>query len=76
MGIGLIIRKKTFEKGLMYGLGHGGGGESMILVGGSLLANFIIYKFLPFFPGASILKSQFELMKILLLKFLPKEFQI
>ena len=63
LGIGLIIRKKTFEKGLMYGLGHGGGGESMILVGGSLLANFIIYKFFPSIPGASILKSQFELMK-------------
>jgi uncharacterized membrane protein YhfC len=60
LGIGLIIRNKTYEKGLMYGTGHGGGGESMIFVGGSLLANFIIYKFFPAFPGADILKTQFE----------------
>jgi uncharacterized membrane protein YhfC len=39
LGIGLIIRNKTYEKGLMYGAGHGGGGESMILVGLSLLLN-------------------------------------
>src|SRR5665811_1016857 len=60
LGIGLIIRNKTYEKGLMYGVGHGGGGESMILVGGSLLANFIIYKFFPAFPGIGALKTQFE----------------
>jgi len=60
LGIGLIIRNKTYEKGLMYGIGHGGGGESMIFVGFSLLANFIAYKFFPMLPGMSILKTQFE----------------
>jgi uncharacterized membrane protein YhfC len=63
LGIGLIIREKTYEKGIMYGVGHGGGGESMILVGGSLTANYIIYKFFPFIPGSSIIKSEFDLMK-------------
>ncbi|MCE5329402.1 YhfC family intramembrane metalloprotease [bacterium] len=62
LGIGLIIRNKTYEKGLMYGIGHGGGGESMILVGGSVLANFIIYKFFPILPGAGALKAQIESM--------------
>jgi len=61
LGIGLIIRNKSYEKGLMYGVGHGGGGESMILVGGSLLANFIIYKFFPAFPSiGGALKTQLE----------------
>ncbi len=60
LGIGLIIRNKSYEKGLMYGLGHGGGGESMILVGLSLFANFVIYKFFPSLPGFDIIKSQFE----------------
>lgn len=60
LGIGLIIRNKTYEKGLMYGLGHGGGGETMIFVGASLLANFVIYKFFPAFPGADLLKTRFE----------------
>ena len=60
LGIGLIIRGKSYEKGLMYGAGHGGGGESMLFIGVSLLANFIIYKLFPAFPGADILKSQFQ----------------
>ena len=60
LGIGLIIRGKSYEKGLMYGAGHGGGGESMLFVGVSLLANFLIYKLFPSMPGADILKSQFE----------------
>ncbi|MDD5659559.1 MAG: YhfC family glutamic-type intramembrane protease [Actinomycetota bacterium] len=60
LGIGLIVRGKTYEKGLMYGIGHGGGGESMIFVGFSLLANFIAYKFFSMLPGMSILKTQFE----------------
>jgi len=60
LGIGLIIWNKSYEKGLMYGLGHGGGGESMILVGLSLFANFVIYKFFPSLPGSDIIKSQFE----------------
>ncbi|MHB1346312.1 MAG: YhfC family glutamic-type intramembrane protease [Candidatus Humimicrobiaceae bacterium] len=60
LGIGLIIRGKSYEKGLMYGTGHGGGGESMLFVGVSLLANFLIYKLFPSMPGADILKSQFE----------------
>jgi uncharacterized membrane protein YhfC len=62
LGIGLIIRSKSYEKGLMYGVGHGGGGESMILVGLSLLVNFIFYKFMLNFGGIDMLglKNQFE----------------
>jgi uncharacterized membrane protein YhfC len=62
LGIGLIVRNKSYEKGLMYGAGHGGGGESMILIGLSLLINFIFYKFMPNFGGADMLslKTQFE----------------
>jgi len=62
LGIGLIIRGKSYEKGLMYGAGHGGGGESMILVGLSLMVNFILYKFMPVIGGLDLqgLKTQFE----------------
>jgi uncharacterized membrane protein YhfC len=59
LGIGLIIRNKSYEKGLMYGAGHGGGGESMIFVGLSLLVNFIFYKFVPNIGGLN-LQIQFE----------------
>ena len=62
LGVGLIIRNKSYEKGLMYGAGHGGGGESMILVGLSLLVNFILYKFVPNIGGLDLrsLQAQFE----------------
>jgi uncharacterized membrane protein YhfC len=61
LGIGLIIRNKSYEKGLMYGAGHGGGGESMILVGLSLLVNFILYKFVSNIGGLDLrsLQTQF-----------------
>jgi uncharacterized membrane protein YhfC len=32
----------------MYGMGHGGGGESMVFVGFSVLANYIVFRFFPF----------------------------
>src|SRR5665811_1314350 len=62
LGIGLIIRNKSYEKGLMYGAGHGGGGESMILVGMALLVNFIFYKFVHNIGGIDLqgLRTQFE----------------
>lgn len=47
IGLGLIIKNRTYHKGLMYGIGHGGGGEAMILVGFSSLANYVVYRFLP-----------------------------
>jgi uncharacterized membrane protein YhfC len=47
LGIGYIIKKKNFSKGLMYGVGHGGGGEAMLFVGLSLAVNYIIFKFFP-----------------------------
>jgi len=61
LGIGIIIRNKSYEKGLMYGAGHGGG-ESMILVGMTLLVNFIFYKFVPNIGGMDLqsLRTQFE----------------
>jgi len=47
LAFGVIIRKISFKKGIMYGIGHGGGGESMIFVGFSVLISFIAYKFFP-----------------------------
>jgi len=56
-GIGLIIRQKNYYKGLMYGIGHGGG-ESMIFVGLLTLVNYIIYRYFPeIMPSMAI--SQF-----------------
>ncbi|MDD3519630.1 MAG: YhfC family glutamic-type intramembrane protease [Actinomycetota bacterium] len=60
LGIGLIIKQKNFYKGLMYGIGHGGGGESMIFVGFSLLANYIAYKLFGSLPMFAALKANFD----------------
>lgn len=62
LGIGLIVRGKNFYKGLMYGIGHGGGGESMILVGFSLLANYVAYKLFGNLPMLATLKTTFDSM--------------
>ena len=62
LGIGLIVRQKNFYKGLMYGIGHGGGGESMIFVGFSLLANYVAYKLLGTLPMLAPLKESFDSM--------------
>jgi uncharacterized membrane protein YhfC len=57
LAFGAIIKKKDYYNGLMYGIGHGGGGESMMFVGLSTLANFIIYRFFPgILPEASIMQ--------------------
>ncbi len=45
LAFGAIIKQNSYDKGIMYGIGHGGGGESMIFVGMSVLVTFIIYKF-------------------------------
>ncbi len=43
----------------MYGIGHGGGGESMIFVGITSLINYILFRFFPnILPGYTI--SQFQ----------------
>lgn len=47
LAFGVIIKKKDYYNGLMYGIGHGGGGESLGFVGLATLANFIIYRFFP-----------------------------
>jgi len=47
IAIGAIIKQRSYEKGIMYGIGHGGGGESMIFVGMSVLFSFLAYKFFP-----------------------------
>ncbi len=47
IAFGAIIKERSFKKGIMYGIGHGGGGESMIFVGMSILISFIAYKFFP-----------------------------
>ena len=62
LGIGLLIKEKDYPKGLMYGIGHGGGGESMIFVGLSLLINFVAYKIFGNLPMFSSLKSTFDSM--------------
>jgi uncharacterized membrane protein YhfC len=47
LAIGVVIKPRDYHKGVMYGIGHVGGGESMVFIGFSTLANFIIYKFFP-----------------------------
>ena len=47
IAIGAVIKPRDYYKGVMYGIGHGGGGESMVFVGFTTLANFIIFKFFP-----------------------------
>lgn len=59
LAFGAIIKQRSYEKGIMYGIGHGGGGESMILVGATVLFNFIVFKFFPYILSDSVL-SQFE----------------
>ncbi len=57
IAFGAIIKQRSYEKGIMYGIGHGGGGESMIFVGMSVLISFIVYKFFPdILPGAALLQ--------------------
>ena len=41
LAFGAVIRPRDYYKGIMYGIGHGGGGEAMIFIGFSTLANFI-----------------------------------
>jgi uncharacterized membrane protein YhfC len=47
IAFGAAIKPRNYYKGVMYGIGHGGGGESMIFVGFMALANYIIFKFFP-----------------------------
>ena len=47
IAFGAIIKPRDYYKVIMYGIGHGGGGESMIFVGLSTIANYIIFKFFP-----------------------------
>jgi len=47
IAFGAVIKPRDYYKGIMYGIGHGGGGESMIFIGLTVLANYIIFKFFP-----------------------------
>jgi uncharacterized membrane protein YhfC len=47
IALGAVIKPRDYYKGVMYGIGHGGGGESMIFVGLTTLANFVLFKFFP-----------------------------
>ncbi|MFA5014229.1 MAG: YhfC family glutamic-type intramembrane protease [Actinomycetota bacterium] len=49
LAFGLIIKSRSYEKAVIYGIGHGGGGESMIFVGISVMISFIVYRL---FPGS------------------------
>ncbi|HEY4663140.1 MAG TPA: YhfC family glutamic-type intramembrane protease [Candidatus Humimicrobiaceae bacterium] len=55
LAFGLIIKSRSYEKAVMYGIGHGGGGESMIFVGISVLVSFIIYRLFPGILPAGLL---------------------
>ncbi|MGM0368501.1 MAG: YhfC family glutamic-type intramembrane protease [Actinomycetota bacterium] len=56
LGLGLIVRQKNYFKGLMYGIGHGGGGEAMVFIGFTGIANYVIYKLFPgIIPGSEAL---------------------
>jgi uncharacterized membrane protein YhfC len=55
LAFGLFIKSRSYEKAVMYGIGHGGGGESMIFVGISFLISFIIYKLFPGILPAGLL---------------------
>ncbi len=55
LAFGLIIRSRSYEKAVIYGIGHGGGGESMIFVGISVLISFIIYRIFPGIIPADLL---------------------
>lgn len=61
LGIGYIIRNKNYWKGIMYGIGHGGGGEAMVFVGFSTLANYIIFRFFPSFLSPGIIEQYNQL---------------
>jgi len=55
LAIGAVIKKRNYEKALMYGIGHGGGGEAMLFVGLQVLISFIIYRFAPhLLPSAAL----------------------
>lgn len=47
IALGAVIKPRDYYKGIMYGIGHGGGGEAMVFIGISTLVNFVIYKFFP-----------------------------
>jgi uncharacterized membrane protein YhfC len=61
IAIGAVIKPGDYYKGLMYGIGHGGGGESMIFVGLTTLANYIIFKFFPNILPANILPQMAQM---------------
>src|SRR4030065_1826724 len=50
LAFGLLIKSRSYEKAVMYGIGHGGGGESMSFGGIPVTVRFIIYRF---FPGSA-----------------------
>lgn len=55
LAFGAIIKPRSYDKGIMYGIGHGGGGESMIFVAMSVLVSFITYRFFPGILPTSLL---------------------
>jgi uncharacterized membrane protein YhfC len=57
IALGAVIKPRDYYKGIMYGIGHGGGGESMIFVGFTTLANFIVFKFFPNALPANVLQQ-------------------
>ena len=54
IAFGVVIKPQDYYKGIMYGIGHGGGGEAMVFIGFSTIANFIIYKFFPYILPVNI----------------------
>jgi uncharacterized membrane protein YhfC len=61
IALGAVIRPRDYYKGIMYGIGHGGGGESMIFVGITALANYVIFKFFPNILPVNIVSQMAQL---------------
>ena len=61
IALGAVIKPRDYYKGVMYGIGHGGGGESMIFVGLTTLANYIIFKFFPNILPANIVPQMAQM---------------
>ena len=62
LAFGAIIKKRSYENSLMYGIGHGGGGESMIFVGFQVLISFILYRFAPHLLPPSALNQYHNML--------------
>lgn len=62
LAFGVLIKRGSYEKSLMYGIGHGGGGESMLFVGFQVLISYMLYRFAPHLLPSSALSQYREML--------------